>query len=310
MYKFADLAGCSASLTQLQESILAALTDNHIGGTMIIANEGINGTIAGKDASIQAYLAFLKTDPVFEGRFEDIEVKFSRCDDQPFGRTRVKIKPEIVTMRVEGVSPTRAVGHYVEPEDWNELVDDPDVLVIDTRNDFEFEVGTFVSSTGTPSANPKTVAFCDFPAYIKEELGDKKDTKIAMFCTGGIRCEKATSYMLEQGFKDVNHLKGGILKYLEVVPKEESRWKGECFVFDERVAVDHDLQPGQYSLCHACRMPLIEADTQHEHFERGVSCHRCFGSHSKQEIASLRERQKQVDLAASRGERHIGNKIG
>jgi UPF0176 protein len=310
MYKFADLGGCAATMPKLRDSILQTLTDNLIGGTIIIAEEGINGTIAGRSNSIEAFLVFLRQNSVFEGRFEDIEAKFSKCSDQPFGRTRVKIKPEIVTMRVEGVSPTRAVGHYVNPEDWNDLIDDPSVLVIDTRNDFEFQVGTFVSGSGETSANPETVAFCDFPAYVAKELEQNKDTKIAMFCTGGIRCEKATSYMLEQGFSDVHHLKGGILKYLEVVPETESRWQGECFVFDERVAVDHNLKPGQYLLCHACRMPLTMEESKHVHYEQGVSCHRCFGTHTTEHLASLRERQKQVELSASRGERHIGIKFG
>jgi len=306
MYKFADVGRCALGMQSLRDAINQVLTDNQIGGTIIIAEEGINGTVAGKPSSIDAFLDFLRHDPAFEGKLTDIDVKFSQCSQQPFGRTRVKIKPEIVTMRVDDVSPTRAVGHYVNPEHWNELIDDPDVLVIDTRNDFEFQVGTFVSRSGKRSVNPRTVSFCDFPAYIQKQLSDKKSTKIAMFCTGGIRCEKATSYMLEQGFEDVFHLKGGVLQYLEDVPEEDSRWEGECFVFDERVAVDHNLEPGRYILCHACRMPLTVDESSDERYERGVSCHRCFGTRSEADLAGLRERQRQVDLSASRGERHIG----
>lgn len=306
IYKFADLNACTEPLDALRDLLLAELTRHKILGTLILAGEGINGTIAGKPAEIKAFLAFVSGSPAFEGRLADAEIKFSVCDTPPFGRTRVKIKDEIVTMRVPGVSPSESVGTYVEPEEWNALIDRPDTILIDTRNDFEVEVGTFQSADGGASINPHTTAFCDFPAYVQQNLDSLRGKNVAMFCTGGIRCEKATSYLKSLGIEDVFHLKGGILKYLEEVPQAETRWVGECFVFDERVTLNHDLVPGEYSLCWGCRMPLSEADRHRPEFEQGVSCHRCIDRHNESALANLRERQKQIELAKARGDTHIG----
>ncbi|GAB5495448.1 MAG: rhodanese-related sulfurtransferase [Phycisphaerales bacterium] len=286
--------------------LLAELTKHRILGTLILADEGINGTIAGKRESMESFIDYLQTEPAFEGKFLDAEIKYSTCGIHPFGRLRVKIKDEIVTMRVPGVSPSKSVGTYVEPNAWNALIDRPDTILIDTRNDFEVEVGTFKSSDGRESINPQTTAFCDFPSYVRDNLEDLQGKQVAMFCTGGIRCEKATSYLKSLGIESVFHLKGGILKYLEEVPRDESRWVGECFVFDERVTVNHDLEPGEYSLCWACRMPLKPADLEREEYEPGISCHRCIGTHDEATLAGLHERQKQIRLARERGERHLG----
>lgn len=306
IYQFADLGVCRADLPKLREHIFDELDARGILGTMILAREGLNGTIAGDPDAIDAFVHFLRSDDLFEGHFNAMEVKISTCPTPPFGRTRVKLKEEIVTMRVPGVSPSEVVGTYVEPEDWNELIDDPDTVLIDTRNDFEVQVGTFRAADGRPAINPQTTAFSDFPAYVQANRDKLEGRKVAMFCTGGIRCEKATSYLMSLGIQDVFHLKGGILRYLERVPQSESRWVGECFVFDDRVTVDHDLKPGAYTLCHACRLPVAPSDTGRPEFEPGVSCHHCFGTHDQSTIQGLRERQRQIQLARSRGERHLG----
>ncbi len=306
IYKFADLQACAASLDTMRDLLLEELTRHKILGTLILAGEGINGTIAGNPALMELFLEFLQNEPAFEGKLANAEIKYSNCKTPPFGRTRVKIKDEIVTMRVPDISPSKLVGTYVEPEKWNALIDHPDTVVIDTRNDFEVEVGTFQSADGRRSMNPHTTAFCDFPAYVRANLESLRGKNVAMFCTGGIRCEKATSYLKSLGIDDVFHLKGGILKYLEVVPKEESRWEGECFVFDERVTVNHNLEPGEFSLCWGCRMPLRPEDLRRPEFEQGVSCHRCIHRHDEAALRSLRERQKQIEFAKARGETHIG----
>ncbi|RNC81668.1 MAG: rhodanese-related sulfurtransferase [Phycisphaera sp.] len=306
IYKFADLDGCSVPLDTLRDLLFAELTKHGILGTLILAGEGINGTIAGEPDAMKVFLDFVTDNSAFEGKLANAEIKFSTCDIPPFGRTRVKIKDEIVTMRVPGVSPSKVVGTYVEPEKWNALIDRPDTVVIDTRNDFEVEVGTFQSSDGMGAVNPHTTAFCDFPSFVRENLENLRGKNVAMFCTGGIRCEKATSYLKSLGIDDVFHLKGGILKYLEEVPQEESRWIGECFVFDERVTVNHDLEPGGYSLCWGCRMPLSPDDVHRPEYEKGVSCHRCIDRHDETALKSLRERQRQIELAKARGKRHIG----
>jgi len=306
MYKFADVGRCALGMQSLRDAINQVLTDNQIGGTIIIAEEGINGTVAGKPSSIDAFLDFLRHDPAFEGKLTDIDVKFSQCSQQPFGRTRVKIKPEIVTMRVDDVSPTRAVGHYVNPEHWNELIDDPDVLVIDTRNDFEFQVGTFVSRSGKRSVNPRTVSFCDFPAYIQKQLSDKKSTKIAMFCTGGIRCEKATSYMLEQGFEDfkLDTVVFDAVVYLSGI-------NNAC-----RRQVIHELRFGHRKagakvndLAFQTRLGFRSTTPRwaiaHK-FPAEIAHTKLLDIEIEADLAGLRERQRQVDLSASRGERHIG----
>lgn len=209
-----------------------------------------------------------------------------------------------MTLGVEGIDPLQTVGTYVAPKDWNQLISDPETLLIDTRNDYEIGIGTFENAV-----NPHTESFREFPDYVEKNLDPAQHRKVAMFCTGGIRCEKSTAFLKEQGFDEVYHLKGGILKYLEEVPAEESMWKGECFVFDNRVAVDHSLKKGQYEQCNACRMPITEADMQHEHYQKGVSCPHCHDKSSAERKARFQERERQVQLARQRGEEHIGGSV-
>jgi UPF0176 protein len=237
-------------------------------------------------------------------RFPGLSHKESHCDEMPFLRCKVKLKKEIVTMGIEGVDPKDVVGSYVKPEDWNALIENPDVVLVDTRNDYEVQIGTFKNAI-----NPETESFREFPAFVEANLDPAKHKKVAMFCTGGIRCEKSTSYLKSQGFDEVYHLEGGILKYLETVPESESSWQGECFVFDERVAVDHQLNRGQYDQCNACRMPITESDKQNEHYVQGVSCPHCHAKTSPEQRERFAERQKQVDLARARGEHHIGGDV-
>ncbi|MEY4641838.1 MAG: hypothetical protein RLZZ227_1832 [Pseudomonadota bacterium] len=293
LYHFVTLEDYAA----LQTPLLQVMQQHGVKGTLLLAHEGINGTIAGTRAGIDAVLAWLKADP----RLRDLDHKESFDTAIPFYRSKVKLKKEIVTMGVEGIDPRRKVGTHVEPRAWNALISDPDVLLIDTRNEYEVEIGTFKNAL-----NPHTESFREFPDYVKQHLASAKHKKIAMFCTGGIRCEKSTAYLKEQGFAEVYHLKGGILKYLEDVPPEESLWQGECFVFDNRVAVNHALEKGTYDQCHACRLPITEDDKQSPLYEHGVTCPRCHGSHSEDELRNLRERQRQVELAAERGEQHLG----
>ena len=266
LYKFASLH----DFKTLREPLLQVCLDNAVKGSLLLASEGINGTVAGDDHSIETLISFLKEDPIWEDRLARLEVKKSYAEENPFARCKVKLKKEIVTMGVTGIDPVKSVGTYIKPADWNELISDPDVITIDTRNEYEVEIGTFKGAV-----NPHTDTFREFPDYAKRELNPQKHKKVAMFCTGGIRCEKSTAYMKSLGFDEVYHLQGGILKYLEEVPQEKSLWEGECFVFDERVAVDHDLQAGSYTQCHACRMPLNEAELQHEHYVPGESCGYC-----------------------------------
>ncbi|NAX45789.1 rhodanese-related sulfurtransferase [Photobacterium halotolerans] len=293
LYKFVALEDFEA----LREPLQNLMEENQVRGTLLLAKEGINGTVAGKRESIDALLAWFKTD----SRLTDIVYKESFDDHQPFNRSKVKLKKEIVTMGVEGIDPRHVVGTYVKPKDWNQLIADPEVFVVDTRNDYEIEVGTFKHAV-----NPKTETFREFPEYVKENLDPAKHKKVAMFCTGGIRCEKSTAYLKEQGFDEVYHLEGGILKYLEEVPAEESLWEGECYVFDGRVTVNHQLEKGSYDMCNACRLPITEQDMQSAQFEKGVSCPKCFDKHSDEQKARFREREKQVQLAAQRGEQHVG----
>ncbi|MCG2837632.1 rhodanese-related sulfurtransferase [Photobacterium sp. WH77] len=293
LYKFVALEDFEA----LREPLQNLMEENQVRGTLLLAKEGINGTVAGKRENIDALQAWFKTD----SRLTDIVYKESFDDHQPFNRSKVKLKKEIVTMGVEGIDPRHVVGTYVKPKDWNELIADPDVFVVDTRNDYEIEVGTFKRAV-----NPKTETFREFPEYVKENLDPAKHKKVAMFCTGGIRCEKSTAYLKEQGFDEVYHLEGGILKYLEEVPAEESLWEGECYVFDGRVTVNHQLEKGSYDMCNACRLPITEQDMQSVQFEKGVSCPKCFDKHSDEQKACFREREKQVQLAAQRGEQHVG----
>lgn len=293
LYKFVALEDYEA----MRQPLMQVMEDNGIKGTLLLAREGINGTVSGTRTGIDALLTWLNADP----RLNPISFKESFDETQPFYRTKVKLKKEIVTMGVEGIDPRKTVGTYVKPQDWNDLISDPDVFVVDTRNDYEIEIGTFKHAV-----NPNTQSFREFPQYVKDNMDPTRHKKVAMFCTGGIRCEKSTAYMKEQGFEEVFHLEGGILKYLEDVPKEESLWEGDCFVFDNRVAVNHDLEKSDYDQCYACRLPITEEDKQSDMYESGVSCPKCFGKHSEEQIARFREREKQVNLAHARNEEHVG----
>ncbi len=299
LYKFVSLPDYQA----LQAPILDACKNNRIKGTLLIAEEGINGTIAGLPDDIHRMLHFLRTAPLFKNKFSDLNHKESFANEHPFYRMKVKLKKEIVTLGVQGVSPTKKVGTYVKPEDWNALISDPNVMLIDTRNDYEVDIGTFKGAI-----NPETTTFREFPEYVAKHFDKTKHKKVAMFCTGGIRCEKASSYMMDQGFEEVYHLQGGILKYLETVPEAQSLWQGECFVFDQRVAVKHNLEVGDFDQCFACRHPLSPAEMQSEHYIAGVSCPYCFDKITSEKRVRLMERQKQVALAKKRGEIHIGEK--
>lgn len=295
LYKFVSLPNYQA----LQAPILDACNQHRIKGTLLLASEGINGTIAGAPNDIHAVLDYLRQYP----EFVDLEHKESYADTHPFYRMKVKLKKEIVTMGVAGVNPNDVVGTYVKPEDWNTLISDPDVILLDTRNDYEVHIGTFKGAV-----DPKTATFREFPEYVAQHLDKTKHKKVAMFCTGGIRCEKASSFMKQQGFEEVYHLQGGILKYLETVPKEQSMWEGECFVFDQRVAVKHGLEVGEYDQCYACRMPLSPEELKSPQYTPGISCPHCYDKTSEEKKAALTERQKQVILAKKRGESHIGEK--
>ena len=299
LYKFVSLP----NYTDLQSPILAACEMHRIKGTILLASEGINGTIAGLPEDIQQVLQFLRTDPIFEDKLADLKHKESFADEHPFYRMKVKLKKEIVTLGVPGISPTKQVGTYVKPEDWNALISDPDVILIDTRNDYEVDIGTFKGAI-----DPQTTTFREFPEYVANNLDKTKHKKVAMFCTGGIRCEKASSYMMDQGFEAVYHLQGGILKYLETVDEKDSLWQGECFVFDQRVAVKHNLEVGEFDQCYACRHPLSPAELASAQYTPGISCPYCYNTISEEKRASLTERQKQVILAKQRGEAHIGEK--
>lgn len=294
LYKFVALP----NFKSLREPLLSVMNEHQVRGTLLLAHEGINGTVSGSREAINSLISWLNLQP----GLENIDVKESTSKEKPFKRTKVKLKKEIVTMGVEDIDPRKVVGTYVEPSDWNDLISDPEVVLVDTRNDYEFAVGTFENAI-----NPNTESFREFPDYVKQNLDPKKHKKVAMFCTGGIRCEKSTAYMKQQGFEEVYHLKGGILKYLEEVPKESTSWQGECFVFDDRVTVDHDLKPGQYDQCNACRMPITKQEQQSEQYQQGVSCPHCFDKTSDEQKARYLEREKQIQLAKMRGEEHIGS---
>jgi UPF0176 protein len=293
LYKFVTLPDYHNLRLRLLDVCLEAGTR----GTLLLALEGINGTIAGSRAGVDSVLAFLRSDP----RLADLEHKESEDDHMPFHRMKVKLKREIVTLGVAGIDPNVRVGTYVEPGDWNALLRDPEVLVLDTRNDYECDIGSF-----SGAVDPRTANFREFPRFVRENLDPGKHKKVAMFCTGGIRCEKASAFMLNEGFEEVYHLKGGILKYLEEVSPQDSLWQGECFVFDNRVAVDHRLQRGRYEQCHGCRHPITDEDMQSGQYEVGVCCPHCFDSLTEDQKLRFRERQKQVELAAGRGEQHVG----
>ena len=281
----------------LRQPLLDFMLSHEVRGTLLLAAEGINGTIAGHADAIESVLDYLRQDE----RLGDLDCKMSYDDEMPFYRSRVKLKREIVTMGVEDLDPAEG-GTYVDARDWNALIDDPDVTLVDTRNAYESAIGSFEGAI-----QPNTESFRQFPDYAKQHLDPRRNRKVAMFCTGGIRCEKSTAYLRQQGFDEVYHLRGGILKYLEEVPEAESRWRGECFVFDNRVSVNHALEKGSYDQCHACRLPITEADKQSELFQPGVSCPACHGSHSKDDEQRFREREKQVRLARERGEQHLGS---
>lgn len=294
-YQFVELP----DYRELRPAVLDVCTSNRIRGTLLLAEEGINGTIAGTREGIDAVRAWLDLD----GRFGRLEYKESLmdADSVPFYRMKVKLKKEIVTLGVPGISPKLKTGRYVMPEDWNELINDPETITIDTRNDYEYEVGTFKGAI-----NPETKTFREFPEWVADNLDPKKHKKIAMFCTGGIRCEKSTSYLLEKGFEEVYHLKGGVLNYFEQVPHTESIWEGECFVFDNRVTVNHQLEPGEFDQCHACRRPITKEDKTRSEFVMGVQCHHCIDEYSDAQRERFLMRQQQIELAESRGERHVG----
>lgn len=287
LYHFTPVADPAA----LQPIIREACETNEIRGTLLLAREGINGTIAGSEQGIETMLAFLKSQP----GFERLEWKLSHSADKPFAKLKVRLKKEIVTMGQPDVDPRDLVGHYVEPEQWNELIQSEDVVVIDTRNDYEVAIGTFEGAI-----DPKTKSFREFPAWWEDNKHRFANHRVAMFCTGGIRCEKSTSFLLNQGIEDVYHLKGGILKYLETIPEEQTTWNGECFVFDGRVSVGHGLQVGPHQLCFGCRRPIQPEDVKNERYEVGVSCHQCFDETSDSDKARFRERQKQMELSKKR----------
>lgn len=294
LYKFVTLD----NYEQLKKPLLEVMESNEVRGTLLLANEGINGTISGDEPQLNNVLDWLQSDP----RLTELDYKLSFHKERPFHRTKVKLKKEIVTMGVDGIDPNKIVGTYVEADEWNDIISDPDTVLIDTRNDYEYGIGTFKNAV-----NPNTETFREFPDYVKQNLDPDKHKKVAMFCTGGIRCEKASAFMKEQGFEEVYHLKGGILKYLENVDEQDSLWNGECFVFDDRVAVGHDLQKGQYDQCHACRFPITEEEKLSPHYIQGVSCPKCYDKLTNEQKQRFAEREKQVQLAKLRGEQHIGS---
>jgi len=281
----------------LREPLLAQLSAHDLKGTVLLAPEGVNGTLAGSRSGINGASKVLRALP----NSMQLEHKESYAESMPFYRLKIRLKKEIVSMRVPGVDPLASVGTYVAPEDWNDLITDPKTIVIDTRNDFEVEVGTFEGAI-----NPGTASFSDLPKWLEEHRAELQNKKVAMFCTGGIRCEKATSYLKERGIVDVFHLKGGILQYLESIPEAESLWRGECFVFDYRVSVKHDLKLGEYELCHACRWPVNPAGRSSSNFVAGVSCDRCIDQRTDKQRARYAARQAQVKLAEKHGELHVG----
>ena len=285
---------------ELRQPLLNMMLKNHVRGTLLLAQEGINGTIAGSRVAIDLILDWIRSDH----RLQQLRCTFSYADEMPFYRSRVKLKREIVTMGVEGIDPNRVVGTYVKPEDWNSLVSNPEVTLVDTRNAYESAIGTFESAIV-----PNTESFREFPKYVADTLDPAKHPKVALFCTGGIRCEKSTALLKQQGFEEVYHLQGGILKYLEVVPESQSLWQGECFVFDNRVSVTHALEKGSYDQCHACRLPISDIDKQGHKYQQGISCPACYDRKTDHQRARFREREKQVRLASRRGEPHIGSAV-
>ena len=296
-YKFFEVS----NLLYFQTLLNSILSTTEIKGTILVANEGVNGTISGNKNEISKALESIwKIE-----NFIDLKPKFSLAPKNPFFRMKIKLKKEIVTLGIKDVSPNNVVGKYIEPEKWNELISDENLLLIDTRNDYEVSIGTFENAL-----NPNIKNFREFPKWVSENLVKKdpeiKNKKIAMFCTGGIRCEKSTSYLKSMGFKDVCHLEGGILKYLEKIPEKNSKWNGSCFVFDYRVSVQHNLKLGNYDMCFACRMPINEEDKKHKFFVQGESCHHCFNVSNQKQKQKFKERQRQIELSKLKNKSHIG----
>jgi len=286
----------------LQVELRKKLKNNLITGTILVGKEGLNGTIAGEQANLKLALKYIKS---IHGFF-DLDIKDSESKENPFARLKIKLKKEIVTIGDESIDPNKIVGQYVDPENWNDLISDENTILIDTRNDYEYSIGTFKNSI-----NPNTVKFREFPEWVKNQnftKEDKETKKVAMFCTGGIRCEKASSFMKKDGFNNVNHLKGGILKYFEVVDEKDSLWSGECFVFDDRVSVRHDLSVGTFDMCHGCRMPITEEDKKSTSYIKGVACHKCFNEKTEEQKTRYMSRQKQIEIARGRNQKHIGPK--
>ena len=299
LYKFSEID----NPLEIQISLKKTLKKLSIYGTILVGSEGINGTIAAEDKeNLNRALIYLRG---LKG-FDDLDIKFSDSKKNPFIRLKIKLKDEIVTIGDKSIDPIKTAGEYVKPEDWNSLLEEDDILLIDTRNDYEYSIGTF-----RDSINPKTKKFRDFPKWLKEQdftKEDKNNKKVAMFCTGGIRCEKASSLMKNEGFKKVYHLKGGVLKYFESVSKDKSLWDGECFVFDDRVSVKHDLSIGNYDMCHGCRMPITENDKKTKKYIRGVACPNCFDQTTEEQKSRYKSRQKQMELAKQRNQKHLGPK--
>ncbi len=293
-YKFCDLN----SYKELQQPLRTRCYSRNIKGTILLANEGLNGTISGRREDVMYILDYLSE----QEEIGPVTHKESFHDSHPFTKLRIRLKKEIVTIRAEEADPNRQVGNYVEPEDWNDLILDPETIVVDTRNDYEVALGTFKRAI-----DPRTKSFGEFPKYVDEKLSEFKDKKIAMFCTGGIRCEKATAYLLENGFDEVYHLHGGILNYLEKVPQEKSTWEGDCFVFDQRVTVDGNLEKGEYELCFACQEIVSADDRDTDKYEEGVSCPKCFENRGEKGRHRARERQRQIEIAKSRNRSHFGD---
>ena len=293
LYKFVTLE----RFQDLRQPLLKVMEYNRIRGTLLLASEGINGTVASNRQGIDTLLAWFEKD----ARLGNIVVKESFETSNPFNRIKVKLKKEIVTMGIEGIDPKQVVGTYIKPKDWNALISDPNVVLVDTRNAYEVKVGTFEGAL-----NPNTTNFREFPQYVRDNLDPKANKKVAMFCTGGIRCEKSTAYLKEQGFDEVYHLEGGILKYLEEVPEEGTMWQGECFVFDSRVTVNHQLEKGEYDQCHACRLPITKEEQTSDKYLEGISCPHCFDKHTLDQRQRYEERQRQMELSKERGEAHIG----
>ena len=296
MYKFVRLDDYQT----MQPILLSFCQERQIFGTILLAEEGINGTVVGSRQDLGELLTFLKTD----SRLSDLEHKESYSEDIPFHRMKVKLKKEIVTMGQPNIKPSHRTGIRIQPKQWNEIISDPDVILIDARNEYEFQVGSFKDAI-----SPGTTNFREFPDFVNNNLEGQKTKKIAMFCTGGIRCEKASTYMLEQGFEEVYQLNGGILKYLEEIEQDESLWEGECFVFDSRISVDHQLVDGSFEQCFACRRPITDEDMKSKDYEKGVSCLHCINQTTAEQRAAFNERQRQVILAKQRNQKHIGAKM-